>query len=62
MASEPFEVTDDKGNTVTGTVDVFSRPLSPVKTVGLQLTLLRSRTTVAPTPPSCHNARWRQQY
>ncbi|MBR1152711.1 hypothetical protein [Bradyrhizobium sp. JYMT SZCCT0428] len=23
MASEPFEVTDDKGNTVTGTVDVF---------------------------------------
>src|SRR5882724_1862856 len=29
MASEPFEVTDDKGNTVTGTVDVFRDPKGP---------------------------------
>jgi hypothetical protein len=29
MASEPFEVTDDKGNTVTGTVDVFRDPNGP---------------------------------
>ena len=27
MASEPFEVTDDKGNTVTGTIDIFRDPL-----------------------------------
>lgn len=29
MTSEPFEVTDDKGNTVTGTVDVFRDPKGP---------------------------------
>jgi hypothetical protein len=29
MASEPFEVTDDKGNTVTGTIDVFRDPMVP---------------------------------
>jgi hypothetical protein len=29
MTSEPFEVTDDKGNTVTGTIDVFRDPKGP---------------------------------
>jgi len=29
MTSEAFEVTDDKGNTVTGTVDVFRDPKGP---------------------------------
>jgi hypothetical protein len=29
MASEPFEATDDKGNTVTGTVDVYRDPKGP---------------------------------
>jgi hypothetical protein len=29
MASEPFEATDDNGNTVTGTVEVFRHPKGP---------------------------------
>jgi len=29
MASEPFEATDDNGNTVTGTVEVFRDPKGP---------------------------------
>jgi hypothetical protein len=29
MASEPFEVTDDNGNRVTGTVDVYPNPEGP---------------------------------
>jgi hypothetical protein len=33
MASEPFEATDDNGNTVTGTVEVFRHPVGRIPAV-----------------------------